>query len=917
MELERCTLLGKDEKNAENGEGPGTEELVNGCLQYALGAESYQDTFDRMLSYIGGTFQCARAYIFEVNKNNTFSNTYEWCAPGSESQKDLLQNEPSDTLSWWMKSFQSGKLVVIDDIEEIKEEYSSVYAALKPQGIRRLVACPLRSDGEVIGFLGVDNPQRHQVRGLQHFLCLLEHFAVSFIKRRDLSYRLSYVSYHDQLTGALNRSAYKEKEKTLGGNVQVGILYGDITGLKRQNDLFGHAAGDAMICQCYKMINREFDRDMIYRMGGDEFLVIYAGVGCQQFQKKCSRLRETINRGDYHLAVGISWGNLQEYPLHLLVNRAEEEMYKDKQDYYRRTHYMARFYEEKEAGGRSDRRRRAMGGVESLQQYLQSTPDSIGALIESTELSNSPICLYLGDLQTNVFYISNNMREMFGFESNQVYNLLDKWERRICHKEDLESYRQDIRNIWNNTQREHDFKYRVYDKDGKLIWIHCRGILYRDKNNKPLYFAGFVSKPEFSIDPVTNLPRESAAISKLEMLQERGKDTIVLGIGLNHFTEINETKGRAAADALLEDISVCWENRMSNKAWFYRLDGVSFMAVVKPECTEEVESLVAEIREGVKYYYKKWNVLVKFPCSFCVFHYPSDIPKPEFFLGKINPLIEMAKAEREKSYISYSARTVDKYRESAGMMLQLSEDVLNGFCNFRVVIQPIVSAGSGEVEGGEVLLRWKYRGEDICPSVFVPLLEKKGLIKQTGRWVFRETVRHCARIIPDYPAFHLSFNVSYLQVVGEDFVPFMEEMLEKYRIGGENLVMELTENHFDEEPEKLTQFLDGCRRLGMSIALDDFGSGYSSMGLLIKYPSNLVKLDRSLLNGLTESKDKQTFLKTVIFACHQFGKKVCAEGVEGPEEARIVRETGSDMIQGYYFYKPLELEEFYKMLNAC
>lgn len=448
-----------------------------------------------------------------------------------------------------------------------------------------------------------------------------------------------------------------------------------------------------------------------------------------------------------------------------------------------------------------------------------------------------------------------------------------------------------------------------------MLWIHCMGMLCRDEKGAPGYFAGFVSRQEFMIDPVTNFPREKGAVNKLEMLREKGLGTIVFGIGLNHFMEINEMKGREMADRLLQEITMHWDNKLSNHVWFYRMDGMSFMVVVKPEYVDLVDGLLKELRESVYYYFRKWHIQMKTPCSICEFYYPADEEEPEKFVEKVITFIDVMKSYPENECVSYSAQTIEKYRESAGMTLCLSEDVLNGCRNLRIVIQPIVSAYEGKVEGGEVLLRWKYKGADIPPAVFIPILENKKLICQVGRWVFQETVRHCVRIASNHPDFHLSFNVSYLQIRDRGLLSFMEETMKRYRIDGHNLIMELTETHFDDEPEMLIKFLNRCKDLGMSIALDDFGSGYSSMGLLIKYPSNVVKLDRSLLTNLIDSKDKQTFLKTMIFACHQLGKQVCTEGVEGSEEAQIVRETGSDMIQGYHFYRPLELADFYGILN--
>ncbi|MDO4340369.1 MAG: EAL domain-containing protein [Eubacteriales bacterium] len=893
-----------------------TETLVNECLKYALGAESYQETFDQLLSYVGNKFHCARTYIFEINKNNTFSNTYEWCAPGSTRQRELLQNEPMETIEWWLETFRDDRLVIIRELDSIRNDYPAAYAALKPQGIHSLVVSPLKSEGEIIGFLGIDDPGQEQIPIIVSFFKVMEYFVASLLKRRDLSYRLTYVSYHDQLTGALNRSAYKEKEKQLQGDVYVGIVYGDITGLKRENDLFGHAAGDRLICRCYELLCGEFGRELIYRMGGDEFMVICIDMERRMFEEKCHRLKEIISREDCHIAIGTSWGCLLETALTALIAKAEQEMYKNKSEYYEKINSMERKRGKIVVSERNTSYRpKSVEAAETLHQFLLQNPDGIGPLIDSTEMADSPICLYIGDLRTNIYYITDNMRKMFGFDSNLVYDLLTKWEKRICYTEDLESYRRDIENIWNKNQKEHDFKYRVYDKEGKLLWIHCRGRLYRDAEDNPRYFAGFVSRQEFLIDPITNLPRENAAVHKLEMLRKRGEHTIVVGIGLNHFMEINETKGRSAADNLLQELSIFWESRLSNKVWFYRLEGVSFMAVVKPDCPDTAEDLIMELRESVNYYFRKWNLLVNSPCSFCVFYYPSDIDTPELLVEKLISLIEIAKSNTQMDYISYSADTIDKYRENAGLVLRLNKDVLNNCCNFRIVIQPVVSAANGRVEGGEVLLRWRYMGKDVPAHVLIHLLEKKGLISRVGHWVFQETVRHCARITAVDRNFRLSFNVSYLQIMDDGFLPFMAETIRKYQISGQSLVMELTENHFNDQPERLLKFIDGCRALGMSIALDDFGSGYSSMGLLIKYPINVVKLDRTLLKGMTESWDKQAFLKAIILACHQFGKRVCVEGVENQEEERIVREMGSDMIQGYYFYRPLELGDFYRVFT--
>ena len=142
----------------------------------------------------------------------------------------------------------------------------------------------------------------------------------------------------------------------------------------------------------------------------------------------------------------------------------------------------------------------------------------------------------------------------------------------------------------------------------------------------------------------------------------------------------------------------------------------------------------------------------------------------------------------------------------------------------------------------------------------------------------------------------------------------MRNILQKYKLDGNHLVMELTETHFDDYPQILENFIKDCRELGMVVALDDFGNGYSSLGMLLKYSTEIVKLDRSLLHEMSKSKDKEKFIKSIVYACHQFNKKVCMEGIETVEELEMIRATGCNLIQGYYFYKPLEISDFYSLL---
>ena len=190
------------------------------------------------------------------------------------------------------------------------------------------------------------------------------------------------------------------------------------------------------------------------------------------------------------------------------------------------------------------------------------------------------------------------------------------------------------------------------------------------------------------------------------------------------------------------------------------------------------------------------------------------------------------------------------------------------------------------------------------------------MIHTVGRWVFDQTVCTCLRINAYHHRFYLSFNVSLQQMSDEMLPDIMEQTLAKYGLDGSLLVAEVTESCMDADAGQLRRFADICRSRGIHIALDDFGSGYSSFRMLLQYPTDIIKIDRSILVEMMESSEKKNFISSIVYACHRFGKQVCMEGVETKEQDMLIRDSGCDMIQGFYYHRPLELEDVYKLLSV-
>lgn len=894
-----------------------SETILNECLQQIFSTTDPEQSIENILSYIGKTFLCGRTYIFELEDHNLMSNTYEWCAEGVIPQKDMLQHDLQENVDWWIKKFQENKVVVIENLEEIRTEYPLSYAILKPQNINSLVVGPIHMEDRILGFIGVDNPNEDMLKLVTPLLNIIGYFVASLLKRRDLLTRLNNLSFHDPLTGAFNRNAMSEHHVNQLNVASVGVIYCDITGLKRTNDTMGHDAGDQMIQHCYNLIKEALHTDWIYRTGGDEFVVVHPNCSKEEFEENIQVLRKCIKEDKHHIAVGYTWSKDQPLNLETLISKADQVMYEDKREYYAKNRMLR--------DRRNPIERTEVRKIETKQKpktpfyaFLENTYHDAESWFQSISQQNTSSYFYFGDMQRDLFYISDNMRQEFGFESNVVPGLTRVWAQYISTQKFKEMYWKQFDDMIQNKKNVHELCYQVRNVHEKIIWVRCYAMIkWNEDKSKPLFISGRITKQddEFVVDTVTNFPRVSAVFHKLNELDKEAKQSLMIGFSMNNITELNNTRGRSYAERLLKNIAKNLTEKLSDKMSFYRLEGMRCMALVDTQCQEDEADLIQQILDIVKSCYTEMGVSTHRPCSFAVLRYPDAILTSENWLEHMISFIRVAKQEVNKPYIKYCTTSVRRMKQMSDMALQLTQDVLQDMKQFRVVIQPVVSARTGHIIGGEVLLRWQFQGEDISPAVFIPILEKENMIHIVGKWVLDQAVRSCARIITYIPNFYLAFNVSSHQLTDEKLPDVMKQTLQKYRLKGSHMVAEMTESCLDEHPEKLTYFMDVCNQMGIQIALDDFGSGYSSLKMLLRYTCNVIKIDRSLLEEMKNSEEKLQFIRSIVYACHQFGKKVCMEGVENEEQNDMIKNTGCDMIQGYYYYHPMELSDFYRLLS--
>lgn len=291
-----------------------------------------------LLEIIGKYYQGERAYIFECNyEQKILSNTYEWCMEGIEPQMQNLLSLPLSAADRWLEEFRKKGEFHISNLGENVDKNSVEYQILEPQGVQSLMAAPLLEDDRIIGFIGVDNPSTN----LEQMVLLrsIAFFVLDDIKKKKMTRQLLELSYRDTLTGVWNRNKYKERLYGLEHATpdRLGIVYADINELKRANDMHGHQYGDHLITRATEILEGLFPGD-VYRIGGDEFVILCTEISHEEFYDRVDRLyRILLGEEECSLAIGLKWMENQDTVMKQ-ISAADQLMYAEKQRYYSSRH---------------------------------------------------------------------------------------------------------------------------------------------------------------------------------------------------------------------------------------------------------------------------------------------------------------------------------------------------------------------------------------------------------------------------------------------------------------------------------------------------------------------------------------------------------------------------------------------------
>lgn len=313
------------------------QTLITNCVRMLYAVDNLDQTINAVLTQIGEFLVSDRAYVFEI-KDELMNNTHEWTAPGISPQLEKLQQLDLSLISDWLPFFEKNDCIIIDDVEQLQKTNPAAYATLHAQEITSLIAAPIFLDNKLAGYIGIDNYDSEKIKNSSYLLLSMSIFLSYAIRHRNHVDMLHRLSYHDLLTNALNRNAFMDvlSQFRPGQYASAGIIYIDINGMKEINDFYGHHQGDKILITTVAKVFNLFKPDELFRIGGDEFVIITYDLTETDFYEKFNLLRNIFcekTNLPFSIATGSCWVKSPS-DLNSLLQQADSAMYTDKKKFY-------------------------------------------------------------------------------------------------------------------------------------------------------------------------------------------------------------------------------------------------------------------------------------------------------------------------------------------------------------------------------------------------------------------------------------------------------------------------------------------------------------------------------------------------------------------------------------------------------
>ena len=485
---------------------------------------------------------------------------------------------------------------------------------------------------------------------------------------------------------------------------------------------------------------------------------------------------------------------------------------------------------------------------------------------------------------------------------------------KLIHEEDRERYIECMSALLEGSLPFYEVQYRMRTKDGTYTLTTNKGFVIPDEEGNPDFIGGVIRDHDIlsHMDPVTGLRNQYGFFQDLSAMMSEDEECIILLIGLDNFTNINDMRGYNHGNHVLQEFGRMLKTFFSeNNGVVYRMDGPKYTIIVKDSDEEWTAELYRQIqlrlRSGFYVEAVRHNLIIN----------GGQIKLNHFQVSEktvyscLNYAYKDSKENRHGDISTFRLSMNEDNRRALEKINVIRDSVIDGCKGFYLCYQPIVDTNTERLTAMEALLRW--RGEpygEVPPYQFVPILEEDAIFPELGEWILRQAMKDGVRFLKKYPDVLMHVNLSYVQLEKEDFSDMLLRIIDDLKFPPKNLCLEITEGCRLLDMNKLINVVTSLKERGIAFAIDDFGTGFASIDILKRLPANVVKIDREFIKDIDKSEQDRQALQRISELAAIYGSNVCAEGIETIEMRDIVRQYPIDSIQGFLYSRPIPFDEF-------
>ncbi len=533
--------------------------------------------------------------------------------------------------------------------------------------------------------------------------------------------------------------------------------------------------------------------------------------------------------------------------------------------------------------------------------------------------------IYIYNLTDDIYFISPAARNIFAISGEKIEGA-SKEIMKIVYEEDKNILMTDLDALKTGHKSEHNLEYRWVNKNGKPVWISCRGRIVPNFANGKKILIGTISitEEEDKADLLTGLSTETQLRTDFanHWTKHQCVSGFLLKIDVDNIKIINEQYGVSTGDLIISKVGDCCRKVCSGVAKAYKLASDEFIcmnlsgksAPVAQKLFEALRREISEVDNGLEYD-------VVFTISGGAVAFMKETSQLDELLKKVNYTVSCAKKEGKNKLVTFNAVDYSRHLRNLDVQAKMRDAIKNNFSGFELYYQPIINAQKmyldkdktvQNVIGAEALLRWSCPGYGmLSPDEFVPILERTGMIVSVGRWILRTGFTQCREWCRIQKDFRLSVNLSYIQVMRSDILRDVETALLISGVNPKNITLELTESGFIDNGVQLHQLTENLSSLGVNVDIDDFGTGYSNLRYLQYLKASTLKLDYSFVQkAIGGNEGDKKIIRHITEMAHELNMKICMEGIESAEDIEKLIIYSPDKFQGFYFGRPCSKIDF-------